>query len=132
MFAEILGMLLFQFTTTGALNGFKGSFKMFSRAFVGNICGFYSPFLKHVLGYWNHRNYNNMYEDMKKNLPAVIKRVTNLLEKDLSESDISELENHLSFKNMKANAAVNKELFWRREGDDQSRERNIHEERRDW
>ena len=49
------------------------------------------------------------YEDMKRDLPAVIKRVAHFLDKDLSETDISELANHLSFKNMKKNAAVNKE-----------------------
>ena len=49
------------------------------------------------------------YEDMKRDLPAVIKTVANFLEKNLSETDTSELANHLSFKNMKVNAAVNKE-----------------------
>ena len=95
------------------MNGFKGGFDIFFNAFVGDVCGFYSPFLKHVLGYWNSRNDPNMlfitYEDMKRDLPAVIKTVANFLEKDLSETDIPELASHLSFKNMKVNAAVNKE-----------------------
>ena len=46
---------------------------------------------------------------MKRDLPAVIKTVANFLDKDLSEVDTSELASHLSFKNMKVNAAVNKE-----------------------
>ena len=49
------------------------------------------------------------YEDMNRDLPAVIKRVASFLDKDLSESDTSDLASHLSFKNMKVNAAVNKE-----------------------
>ena len=44
---------------------------------------------------------------MKRDLPSVIKIVANFLDKDFSETDISELANHLSFKNMKQNAAVN-------------------------
>ena len=31
------------------MNGFKGGFDIFFNAFVGDVCGFYSPFLKHVL-----------------------------------------------------------------------------------
>jgi len=95
------------------MEGFKGSFDVFFDAFVGDVCGYYSPFVKHVLGYWNQRNDPSIlfitYEDMKRDLPAVIKRVAHFLDKYLSETDISELADHLSFKNMKKNAAVNKE-----------------------
>eukprot|EP00091_Calanus_sinicus_P012933 TRINITY_DN28871_c0_g1_i1.p1 TRINITY_DN28871_c0_g1~~TRINITY_DN28871_c0_g1_i1.p1 ORF type:complete len:113 (-),score=37.52 TRINITY_DN28871_c0_g1_i1:244-582(-) len=95
------------------MDGFKGSFDDFFNAFVGNVCGYYSPFIKHVLGYWNKRSDPNMlfitYEDMKRDLPAVIKKVAHFLDKNLSDTDISELADHLSFKNMKKNAAVNKE-----------------------
>ena len=65
------------------------------------------------IGYWNQRKYPSIlfitYEDMKRDLPSVIKIVANFLDKDFSETDISELANHLSFQNMKHNAAVNKE-----------------------
>ena len=65
------------------------------------------------IGYWNQRKYPSIlfitYEDMKRDLPSVIKIVANFLDKDFSETDISELANHLSFKNMKQNDAVNKE-----------------------
>jgi len=93
--------------------GFKENFDIFFKAFVGDVCGYYSPFIKHVLGYWNRRRDPNImfitYEDMKTDLQAVITKVALFLDKDLSETNITELANHLSFQNMKDNAAVNKE-----------------------
>ena len=93
--------------------GFRGNFDKFVDAFIGDVCGFYTPFMNHVLGYWNIREDPNIlfitYEDMKKDLPAVIRTVANFLEKKMSEIEVTNLATHLSFDNMKENAAVNKE-----------------------
>ena len=95
------------------LEGFTGSFETFFNAFVGDVCGYYSPFIKHVLGYWDRKDDPNIlfitFEQMKKDLPEVIKQVATFLNRKISDSDINVLANHLSFKNMKKNAAVNKE-----------------------
>ena len=46
---------------------------------------------------------------MKKDLPAVIRKVSEFLKKTLTESDVSSLAEHLSFTNMKMNKSVNNE-----------------------
>jgi len=95
--------------------GYSGSWDTFFDAFVGDVCGYHTPFLQHVLGYWHQRDRPNIlfitYEEMKKDLPAVIKKVANFMNKDLNDEQITELANHLSFKSMKGNKAVNKEDF---------------------
>ena len=46
---------------------------------------------------------------MKQDLAAVIRKTASFLGKTLSEDDVTRLQEHLSFKNMKSNKAVNKE-----------------------
>jgi len=94
------------------LDGFYGSLDVFFNAFLGDVLS-YSPFLQHVRGYWERRSEENIlflsYEEMKKDLPSVIRRVAEFLDKILTDTQVADLAEHLSFKNMKANAAVNKE-----------------------
>nr|CAI5825181.1 unnamed protein product [Callosobruchus analis] len=83
------------------------------------ICSFpktvsYTPYWSHLMSFWQHRNQENLlflkYEDMNKDLPSVIKRVANFLQKPLSEEQVQILYKHLSFENMKKNPAVNYEM----------------------
>lgn len=71
----------------------------------------YAPFCDHILPFWERRNQSNIfflrYEDMIKDLPCVIRKVSKFLERDLTDEQIDLLANHLSFQNMKNNNSVN-------------------------
>ncbi|XP_046737699.1 luciferin sulfotransferase-like [Diprion similis] len=73
----------------------------------------YGPFWKHVLGYWEKRIEDNVlflkYEDMKQDLPSVIKKTATFLGKNLTTDQLSSLTEHLSFESMKLNPAANNE-----------------------
>ena len=48
---------------------------------------------------------------MKRDLPAVIRKTADFLNKTISPDQVFQLAEHLSFKKMKDNKAVNKEEF---------------------
>lgn len=75
----------------------------------------FAPYWNHVLPFWNKRHQDNVlfftYEDMKENLPAVIEKTAIFLGKALTGEQIEILAKHLSFENMKNNAAVNQDTI---------------------
>ena len=97
------------------LEGYTGSKDLFIDAFLGDVCGYYTPFIGHVLGYWelSKSGYDNVlfltYEEMKRDLATVVTRVAKFLDKEVPEGDrMAALLEHLSFDKMKKNDAVNK------------------------
>ncbi|KAJ9573813.1 hypothetical protein L9F63_008795 [Diploptera punctata] len=83
------------------LYGYTGSWEQFVNAFTGSY------------EFWKIRNEENVlitsFEEMKKNLPAVIKSVAKFLDRTLSPEQLEQLCDHLSFDSMKNNPAVTME-----------------------
>ncbi|KAF5269723.1 hypothetical protein FQA39_LY08646 [Lamprigera yunnana] len=94
------------------IQGWRSNFEDFSKVFLSEKIMFGS-FWKHVLGFWNERHNSNIliitYEEMKKDLLSVIKKVAKFLDKQLPEEKVPELLKHLSFESMKNNRAVNQQ-----------------------
>ena len=71
--------------------------------------------LIYFVEYWNKRHLDNVcfitYEEMKKDLAAVIRKVSSFLGYSVSEQNIPSLVDHLSFDKMKNNVSVNKQDF---------------------
>ena len=96
--------------------GFDGSFEVFVSAFLNDVCGYNTPFIQHVLEFWNYSQTAEgqkhvlfiMYEDMKRDLDCVCQKVGRFLGKPINESQLSTLVDHLSFEKMKHNPSVNK------------------------
>ncbi|KAL1139429.1 hypothetical protein AAG570_006413 [Ranatra chinensis] len=93
--------------------GYTGDFEDFCKLFLNDAVT-YAPFDRNVLSYWNRKDTDPSiifvkYEDMKKDLPSVIKRVSAFLGKEYTDSEIGVLAEHLSFESMKRNPAVVRE-----------------------
>jgi len=97
------------------LEGYHGGFEAFAESFINDIAGYYSPFIHHVLEYWNMRHLENVcfitYEEMKNDLASVIRKVSTFLTRPVAEEKIPSLVDHLSFDKMKQNKSVNKQEF---------------------
>ncbi|KAL4708479.1 hypothetical protein ACJJTC_014087 [Scirpophaga incertulas] len=95
----------------------RGPFEEFCDLFMRDRAPF-GPVWNHILGFWNRRNDPNVlfikFEDMKRDLPSVVRRTATFLNKELTDDQVAKLCDHLSFKNMKNNRAVNLEAILER------------------
>ena len=97
------------------LEGYTGSLETFVDAFLNDQAGYYTPFIGHVLEFWEAAKVNDnilfiSYEELKADLPYMIKKVAKFLGvAELSEDEMAALCDHLSFDKMKNNDMVNKQ-----------------------
>ncbi|XP_072041909.1 sulfotransferase 1C4-like [Amphiura filiformis] len=71
----------------------------------------FGPWWEHYLFYWNLRHEPNVlflkFEDMKRDLKAVVEKVANFLGYTLSDIVINDIVDHCTFANMKKNPMTN-------------------------
>ncbi|KAL1376984.1 hypothetical protein pipiens_004260 [Culex pipiens pipiens] len=98
------------------LHGFRGSQEDFLDGFVADkLC--WCPLVKHALEFWrvsesrpDHVLFLH-FEDMKRDMPKVLRKVCDFFGKSLSEEQVEELKKHLSFEVMKENTSANQQLL---------------------
>uniref|UniRef100_A0A240PKM6 Sulfotransferase domain-containing protein n=1 Tax=Anopheles atroparvus TaxID=41427 RepID=A0A240PKM6_ANOAO len=92
------------------LHGYQGSMQDFLDGILTDQVLF-GPQIPHTLDIWNVRQEMNIlfihFEDMKKNMPDVLRRVCKYFNKSYTDQQLAELEKHLSFDVMKTNKSAN-------------------------
>ncbi|XP_047035973.1 luciferin sulfotransferase [Helicoverpa zea] len=96
------------------VHGLKGTFEEFCDLFMRDRAPF-GPVWNHILGFWKRRHDPNVlfikFEQMKRDLPSVVRKTAEFLNKELTDTQVDKLCDHLSFQNMKTNRAVNLEAI---------------------
>jgi len=97
------------FHHTKAFDAYTGSMEEFAESFMdGSVI--WSPYAAHVKNYHKLQDNPNVliltYEEMCADLPSTILRMATFLGKTLSAETVTKLASHLSFDEMKGNAAV--------------------------
>ena len=103
---------------------YVGDMPNFAKRFTENQI-MMGPFFPHIEEGWALRDHPNFlflfYEDIKRDMKTVIRRVSKFLDSPLTEEQIDTLEDHLDIKNFRNNPAVNMESakglgFFEKEG----------------
>ena len=91
-------------------HAFAGTFHQFADLFVEDLHA-YGSYWSHLQSCWRVRDHPNVklvwFEDMKRDLPAVIQELCSFLQHPLSEDQIEKLADYVKFENMKKNPNSN-------------------------
>ncbi|CAK1545181.1 unnamed protein product [Leptosia nina] len=94
--------------------GWSGDFKSFWELLINDLL-YWTPFFDHLKEAWEKRHHPNLlflfYEDMQKDLPAVINRVADFLGKKYSDEQVAQLCEHLKVDSFKKNPSINNVQF---------------------
>lgn len=98
------------FHHSATLHGYLGNMEDFVNAFIGDF-QLYSPYFDHLVDYGMvAEKLDNFlvlrFEDLKKDINSVIKRVASFLQVSIHDNQIAELNNHLKFENMKSKSQI--------------------------
>ncbi|KAM3963076.1 sulfotransferase 1C4-like [Aphomia sociella] len=89
---------------------FEGDFKTFWNLFITNKVD-WAPYGDHIREAWEKRHHPNLlflfYEELSKDLPAIVRRVAQFLNKPVTEEQVVRLCDHLHIDNFKRNPSVN-------------------------
>lgn len=104
------------------VHGLAGTFEEFADIFLEDKAPI-GALWPHVLSLWNNRHEPNIlflkYEDMKKDCSSVIKKCAEFMGVGtaLTENQLKKLCDHINFKSMQSNPAVNLEPIIKKETD---------------
>ncbi|XP_062549711.1 luciferin sulfotransferase-like [Armigeres subalbatus] len=96
------------------LHGFQGPREDFLDGILADQLLF-CPQIKHATEFWTISHRPNVlilhYEDMKRNMPEVLRKVSFFFGKHYTPSQLAQLEHHLKFDTMKDNDSANNRLL---------------------
>ncbi|RZC40419.1 Sulfotransfer 1 domain containing protein, partial [Asbolus verrucosus] len=93
---------------------FNGTIEEYCKLFLHGLV-YPGPYFEHVLTYWKLRNQSTVlflkYEDIKQDTGKVIQQIASFLGNMIPDEKMPTLQEHLSFKSIKNNDAVNGKYF---------------------
>ncbi|PSN58317.1 hypothetical protein C0J52_00106 [Blattella germanica] len=94
------------------VHNMSGTFEDFCELFLKDKVPI-GPIWRHILGFWRRRHESNIlflkYEEMKRDQKGAIRKTADFLGKTMTDAQVDELAEHLSFQSMRKNPAVNLE-----------------------
>uniref|UniRef100_A0A7M5V297 Sulfotransferase domain-containing protein n=1 Tax=Clytia hemisphaerica TaxID=252671 RepID=A0A7M5V297_9CNID len=92
---------------------YTGGVELLADVYMRDVGLFYGPHFTNVLSYWSRREQDNIlivsYEEMKKDLASVIRKIADFLGKEITDEDVAKIVDFTNIENMKKNPMSNLE-----------------------